>query len=89
MTKDIIVNLGELLRLKQIKIRHRRMDMARADIVISMLKEVEHLSPETPVSKLNEMQERLRALLNEAEKELAVIEEDKHFVQMLMERGKL
>jgi len=89
MEKDQIqVNILEMIRLNEIKLRNKKMQLDTADSVISLFKKLSELTPETSTEELEETQSQLRAMMNKTEEELKIIQEDKKFVKILMDRGK-
>lgn len=84
--KKIEMPVWEYLKLKEIKQRHKLHKLANADCSLSIFIKIGKLNPNTPVSEIEEMQEQLRAMINQAEKDMLVIKEDRKFVKEMMEK---
>ena len=83
----IQVSLLELITLREIEVKYHSKNMDIADSVISVLKKVSQLNPDTSIQEMEEMQEQLRAMMNNVEEEIKVIADDKAFVKKIVERA--
>jgi len=88
MEDKIKVSLLEMITLRELEVKYHSKNMAIADSVISVLKKVSQLNPNTSIQEMEETQSQLRAMMNNVEKELKVIADDKEFVKKIMERNK-
>ena len=84
--KSIKVSMDEMITLNLIMFKQEKYKLQMADQVISIYKRIITLGPDTPITELNEMQEQLRAMLNQAEADIKDMEEDKKFINRLQER---
>lgn len=75
-----------MLKLKEIKARANIQKLEMADVTLSILQRMSKFNAETSIEELEETQNHLRAILNKAEKEIKVIEQDREFVKELMDK---
>ena len=85
--KGVYVNLMEMITLNEIKLKHRKRQLANADRFIAIFKKISQLNIDTPIGEIDSMQTQLRSMLNEVEDELEGIRDDKLFVDKIMKRG--
>lgn len=86
--EQVKVSILEMIRLNEIRLRHKGMQLGIADSVISLFKRISTLTPDTSLEELKEAQSQLRAMINETDQEFSIIKDDKEFVEMLMNRSK-
>jgi len=77
----------EMITLNEIKLKHRKRQLANADRFIAIFKKISQLNIDTPIGEIDSMQTQLRSMLNEVEDELEGIRDDKLFVDKIMKRG--
>lgn len=84
----IKVSFIELMTLNEIQLKHRKMRLDTADQFITILKQVSKLTSDTSIEEMEETQSQLRAFMNSVEDELKNINDDKKFVEKIIEREK-
>ena len=88
-TKNVNVNLFEMITLNEIKLKHHKMALDSADQFLSILMEISNITPKTSVEELEQKQNHLRAIMNDMEQQLKEIVKDKLFVEAIMKRNNL
>lgn len=83
------LNMLEFVRLNEIKARNRNIQLDTTDQVLSILIKSKKIGPDTSLEELEETQNQVRAIINDAVEKQKLIEEDKKFLKKIMDREKI